>query len=218
MLKIAPSVIAADFGHLAEQLAEAERSGADVIHFDSMDGHFVPNLSIGPLVLEAVRRATALRIDAHLMIDQPERFIPQFAGAGADTIVVHVEATVHLHRALEQIRSLGKRAGVALNPSTPAVQVSEVLDNVDQVLAMTVNPGFGGQTFIAQTLPKIKALRSVIGDRQVELCVDGGIDESTAKDAVACGADVLVAGTAVFRHPRGIGYAIDALRSAGTAK
>lgn len=218
MLKIAASVIAADFGRLAEQLAEAERGGADVIHFDAMDGHFVPNLSIGPLVLEAVRRATSLRIDAHLMLDQPERYIPQFAGAGADTIVVHVEATVHLHRALEQIRSLGKRAGVALNPSTPAVQVSEVLDNVDQVLAMTVNPGFGGQTFIAQTLRKIKALRSVIGERQVELCVDGGIDESTAKEAVACGADVLVAGTAVFRNPRGIAHAIEGLRAAGTGK
>ncbi len=214
MVKIAPSVIAADFGRLGEQMAEAEQAGADLIHFDAMDGQFVPNLSIGPMVLEAVRRATRLRIDAHLMIANPERYIDAFARAGADTITVHAEATVHLHRAIEQIKSLGKKAGVALNPATPAGQLAELCDDIDQVLVMTVNPGFGGQRFIASMLPKIARVRDMFGRRPVEVCVDGGIDQRTAPAAVSAGAGVLVAGTAVFRDPAGVRAAIAGLRAA----
>lgn len=216
MVKIAPSVIAADFTRLGEQMAEAERSGADLIHFDAMDGQFVPNLSIGPMVLEAVRQSTRLRIDAHLMIQEPERFIDAFARAGADTIIVHAEATVHLHRAIQQVKALGKKAGVALNPATPADQLSDIIGDIDQVLVMTVNPGFGGQQFIASLLPKIGRVRALVGQRPVEVCVDGGIDQHTAPAAIKAGADVLVAGTAVFRHPAGVRLAIAKLHAAAS--
>lgn len=214
MIKIAPSVIAADFGRLAAQMAEAEQCGADVIHFDAMDGQFVPNISIGPMVLEAVRRATRLRIDAHLMLASPERYIEAFARAGADLISVHVEGTPHLHRAIEQIHTLGKRAGVVLNPGTPANQLDAIIGSVDQVLVMSVNPGFGGQKFIRAVLPKIEAVRAMIGGRAIEVCVDGGVDRTTARDVVQAGADVLVAGTAVFGHPDGVQAALAQLRAA----
>lgn len=215
MLKIAPSVLAADFTRLGEQVAECERAGADLIHFDVMDGHFVPNISIGPLVLEAVRRACSLRIDVHLMISEADRYLDAFAEAGADTLIVHVEANVHLNRVIERIKALGRRAGVALNPSTPAIMLTEVLADVDQVLVMTVNPGFGGQSFIRSTLPKIEQISRQLGGRAIELGADGGIDGDTAPDAIRCGANLLVAGTAVFRRERGIADAIQTLRQAG---
>jgi ribulose-phosphate 3-epimerase len=212
MLKIAPSVLAADFTRLGEQLAECERAGADLIHFDAMDGHFVPNISIGPVVLEAVRRACNLRIDAHLMLSQADRYLEPFAHAGADTLIVHIEANVHLHRVIDQIKQLGKRAGVALNPATPPSLLSEVLSDLDQVLVMTVNPGFGGQTFIQSGLRKIEEISRQIGGRAIELSVDGGIDARTAPQVVKCGANLLVAGTAVFGNPNGIRFAIESLR------
>jgi ribulose-phosphate 3-epimerase len=212
MLKIAPSVLAADFARLGEQVAECESAGADLIHFDVMDGHFVPNISIGPAVLEAVRRSCGLRIDVHLMLESSERFLDAFVDAGADSLIVHVEANVHLHRVLEQIRKLGKHPAVALNPATPAGHLSEVLNDVDQILVMTVNPGFGGQRFIRGVLPKIQQIRAMLGARAVEIGVDGGVDAQSAPEAVRCGADVLIAGTSVFRDARGIGAAIAALR------
>jgi ribulose-phosphate 3-epimerase len=212
MLKIAPSVIAADFTRLGEQIAECERSGADLMHFDAMDGHFVPNLSIGPMVLQAVRRSCNLRIDAHLMLSEPERYLADYATAGADTLIVHVEAGPHLHRTIEQIKKLGKRAGVALNPSTPACMLSEILADLDQVLVMSVDPGFGGQTFIAGVLQKIGELSRTIGRRAIELGVDGGVDHQWAPLACKEGANLLVAGTAVFRHSAGIADAIASLR------
>jgi ribulose-phosphate 3-epimerase len=214
MLKIAPSVLAADFGRLGEQVAECERAGADLIHFDAMDGHFVPNISIGPVVLQAVRRSCRLRIDVHLMISDPGRYLEAFADAGADTLIVHVEASIHLHRVLEQIRKLGKRSAVALNPATPAASLSEVLDSVDQILVMTVNPGFGGQTFIRGVLAKIEQINSMTGTRGLEIGVDGGVDVDTAPEAQRCGANLLIAGTSVFHEARGIGAAIAALRAA----
>jgi len=212
MIKIAPSVIAADFARLGEQVAECERAGADLMHFDAMDGHFVPNLSIGPMVLEAVRRSCRLRIDVHLMLSDPDRYLADYACAGADTLIVHVEAGAHLHRTIEQIKKLGKRAGVALNPATPAALLSEVLADVDQVLVMTVDPGFGGQNFIAGMLQKIEGLSRLIAQREIELGVDGGIDLQSAPLARHKGANLLVAGTAVFRHPAGIADAIASLR------
>ncbi len=213
MLKIAPSVIAADFTRLGEQMAECERAGADLIHFDAMDGHFVPNISIGPMVLEAVRRSTGLRIDVHLMLSEADRYLESFAQAGADTLIVHVEVNVHLHRVIEQIKTMGKRAGVALNPATPTSLLSEVLFDVDQALVMTVNPGFGGQAFIQSMLGKIEEISRQIGAREIELGVDGGIDSHTAPQAIRCGANLLVAGTSVFKHTRGIAYAIQSLRA-----
>jgi ribulose-phosphate 3-epimerase len=212
MIKIAPSVIAADFTRLGEQIAECERGGADLIHFDAMDGHFVPNLSIGPMVLEAVRRTCGLRIDAHLMLSDPNRYLGDYARAGADTLIVHVEAGAHLHRSIAQIRELGKRAGVALNPGTPASLLSEVLDDVDQVLIMTVDPGFGGQRFIPGILRKIEEVSRQIGKRAIELSVDGGIDLASAPLVRKSGANLLVAGTAVFRDAAGIAHAIMSLR------
>ena len=214
MLKIAPSLLAADFARSGEQLAECERAGADLIHFDAMDGHFVPNISIGPVVLQAVRRSCRLRIDVHLMISDAGRYLEAFADAGADTLIVHVEASSHLHRVLEQIRKLGKRPAVALNPATPAASLSEVLDSVDQILVMTVNPGFGGQTFIRGVLAKIEQIKSMTGTRGLEIGVDGGVDVDTAPEVQRCGANLLIAGTSVFHEARGIGAAIAALRAA----
>ena len=179
------------------------QAGADWIHVDVMDGEFVPNITIGPLVVAAVRRATTLPLDVHLMIERPERFITDFAKAGASTIGVHVEACPHLHRTLAQIREAGARAGVALNPSTPASAIEPVLADLDQVLVMTVNPGFGGQKFIASMLPKIEILRGWIEERELEVAleVDGGIGEETIAGAARAGADVFVAGTAIFGAP-----------------
>jgi ribulose-phosphate 3-epimerase len=200
---IAPSILSADFARLGEEVRRVEEAGADWIHVDVMDGEFVPNITIGPRVVEAVRRSTALPLDVHLMIQKPERYVTDFVKAGAATISVHVEACPHLHRTLAQIREAGARASVALNPATPAASVEPVLADADQVLVMTVNPGFGGQQFIEGTLPKIATLRGWIdaGGFDVAVEVDGGISEKTIGRAAGAGADVFVAGTAVFGAP-----------------
>jgi ribulose-phosphate 3-epimerase len=217
-IKIAPSILAADFAHLATDIERAEAAGADCIHIDVMDGHFVPNISVGPPVVRAVRRITKLPLDVHLMISEPGIYAPAFAEAGADGLTVHVEATPHLHRLLQQIRDLGIRPGVSLNPATPASAIGEILNEVDLVLAMTVNPGFGGQTFIEHTLHKIAQVRSMLDDAgsTAELEVDGGIGPHTAGRVVAVGATVLVAGTAVFNASEGVTAAIKAIREAAS--
>ena len=198
---IAPSLLAADFTRLGQEAAAAQEAGADWLHLDVMDGHFVPNISFGPLVVQALRPLVTLPFDVHLMISPVDPYVPAFAEAGADHIIVHAEAGPHLHRSLQLIRSLGKRAGVAINPGTPVEAVEPVLGTIDLVLAMTVNPGFGGQSFQEQVLPKIARLRQMIGSRPIALEVDGGITAQTAPRALAAGATVLVAGTAVFREP-----------------
>jgi ribulose-phosphate 3-epimerase len=212
---IAPSILAADFSKLGEELASIERGGADWVHVDVMDGHFVPNITIGPFIVEAVRGATGLPLDVHLMIERPERYVEDFVKAGAATVGVHVETCPHLHRSVAQIREAGARACVVLNPSTPAVSVEPVLGDVDQVLVMTVNPGFGGQKFIEGMLPKLQQLRAWIDERGLDVLleVDGGIGVETIGRAARAGADVFVAGTAVFGAPDR-GEAIAALRSA----
>ena len=215
---IAPSILSADFGHLADEIAAVEAAGADWIHVDVMDGRFVPNITIGPLVVEAARRATSLPLDVHLMIEEPERYVGEFVKAGAATVGVHVETCPHLHRTLAQIREAGARASVVLNPATPAELVRPVLDATDQVLVMSVNPGFGGQRFIEGVLPKIRQLRGWIDEAglDVDLEVDGGIAPGTIGRAAAAGANVFVAGNAVF----GAGdyaEAIRALRRAAAA-
>lgn len=201
--RIAPSILSADFARLGEEVREVEKAGADWIHVDVMDGCFVPNITIGPLVVEAVREATSLPLDVHLMIEQPERFIADFVKAGASTVGLHVEACPHLHRSAVKIREAGARAAVALNPATPAIAVEPMLADLDQVLVMTVNPGYGGQEFIRSTLPKIETLRRWIDERglDVEIEVDGGIGEDTIGEAARAGAGVFVAGTAVFGAP-----------------
>lgn len=215
-IKLAPSILSADFSRLGDQVAQAQAAGADYIHVDVMDGRFVPNLTIGPLVVEAVRRSTHLPLDVHLMIVEPERYLEQFARAGADILTVHVEACPHLHRTLQQVHELGVRAGVALNPATPLWAVDEVLGLIDLLLVMTVNPGFGGQAFIERVLSKIAQARArldEIGSR-AELEVDGGIGPRTAGAVVQAGARVLVAGAAVFGAGQGIAPAIQAIRRA----
>ena len=212
---ISASILAADFTRLGEQIAAAEAAGVDWIHIDVMDGRFVPNISLGPLVVEAARRATRLPLDVHLMIVEPERYLADFARAGADGLTVQVEACPHVHRTLQQIRELGKRAGLALNPGTPAAAVSEVLDLADLLLPMTVNPGFGGQQFLPGMLAKIRQLSAWAAERQPRLLVevDGGIDPVTAPQVIAAGAGVLVAGTSVFRAGRPIAEAVARLRA-----
>ena len=202
-VRIAPSILSADFGRLAEEVAAAEAAGADYIHVDIMDGRFVPNITIGPLVVRAVRKATKLPLDVHLMIVEPERYVDEFASAGADLITVHAEASPHLHRTVEQIRSLGKRASVALNPHSSLDSLHVVLPELSMVLLMTVNPGFGGQRFIEAVVPKIRELREEIVRRglDVDIEVDGGIAADTAPIVVGAGANVLVAGSAVFAAP-----------------
>lgn len=199
-ITLAPSILAADFARLGEEAAAVEAAGADWLHVDVMDGHFVPNITLGPVVVEALRGATALPLDVHLMIERPEQYIDAFVRAGAATVGVQVEACPHLHRVLHQIREAGARSCAVLNPATPASAVESVLEDLDQILVMTVNPGFGGQKFIASTLPKIEQLRAQIDDRElaVSLEVDGGIAPGTIGRAARAGADVFVAGTAVF--------------------
>jgi ribulose-phosphate 3-epimerase len=200
MIEIAPSILSADFSKLGEEIKAAERGGAGLIHVDVMDGHFVPNITIGPLVVKAARRATNLPLDCHLMITDPDLYIDDFARAGATMISVHVEAVVHLHRTLAAIRDLGCRPGVVLNPATPLVSVEEALPFVDYVLVMSVNPGFGGQSFISTSLDKISRLRGMIDSRglNVHVEVDGGIDTTNVADVVRHGAEWIVAGSAVF--------------------
>ena len=203
MKKIAPSILSADFARLGDEVRAVAAAGADYIHVDVMDGQFVPNITIGPLVVEAVRRVTDLPLDVHLMIEAPDRYIADFATAGADIIVVHAEATRHLHRTVQLIKSLGKKAGVSLNPATPLDLLDYVLDELDLVLLMTVNPGFGGQSFIDACLPKIHALRGMLDRRglETELEVDGGVKSSNIERISHAGADVFVAGSAVFGSP-----------------
>lgn len=200
-VRLAPSILAADFAALGASVAAAERGGADMIHVDVMDGRFVPNISVGPLVVRALRRVTSLPLDVHLMIEDPDRHIPAFAEAGASLISVHVEVLPHLHRTLAFIKGLGLKAGAVLNPSTPVGSLEEVAADVDFVLLMTVNPGFGGQTFIPRSMSKIQAMRSLLDEagNAAAIEVDGGIDDRTVSRVVAAGADWLVAGTAVFR-------------------
>jgi ribulose-phosphate 3-epimerase len=200
MKKIAPSILSADFTRLGEEIKAVAEAGADWIHVDIMDGHFVPNLTLGPLILEAVRRATALPLDVHLMIEHPERYIPEFAAAGADHLYVQVEACVHLHRAIQMIKTNGAKAGAVLNPATSLSALDWVLENLDLVLVMGVNPGFGGQVFIPAVLSKIRALKETIERRDlaIEVVVDGGVNPETIASIAGAGADVLVAGSAVF--------------------
>ena len=200
MKLIAPSILSADFSKLGEEIKAVETAGADWIHVDVMDGHFVPNITIGPLIVEAVKRSTALPIDVHLMIENADDYIPEFAKAGASHISAQVEACIHLHRTVQLIKASGAKAGVVLNPSTPIESLSWILQDVDYVLIMSVNPGFGGQEFIPNSISKIKALRKLIEDRGLSVLieVDGGINESTVAKVAASGADVLVAGSAIF--------------------
>ena len=202
--KIAPSILSADFACLGEQIALVDKAGADVIHVDVMDGHFVPNITIGPLIVSAIRPVTDLPLDVHLMIENPDRYIEAFAGAGADYITVHVEACPHLHRSLQAIRELGVKAGVALNPHTPVSAVAEVLDVLDLILIMSVNPGFGGQKFIPRALHKLKATRELLtatGMGHIEVEVDGGVKSGNIREIAEAGAEILVAGSAIFKAP-----------------
>lgn len=200
MIKIAPSILAADFAAMGQEVASLQAAGADLVHVDVMDGRFVPNISLGQGMVQAIRRNTALPLDVHLMIEEPERYIGEFAAAGADVISVHAEATRHLHRALGLVREAGAKAGVVLNPATSPEVLRYILDKVDLVLVMTVNPGFGGQAFIPQMLEKIAYVRRMIDESgyAIDLEVDGGIDARTARQVTAAGANVLVAGSAVF--------------------
>lgn len=218
-IEIIPSILSADFARLGEQVREAERAGADRIQADVMDGHFVPNITFGPMVIKAVSYHTSLPIEAHLMIERPELYIPEFAKAGADYIIVHVETSPHLHRTIQQIKSEGARPGVAINPSTSLAAIEEVLEYVELVTVMTVNPGFGGQNFIESMLPKIRRLLGMIQERGLDcdIEVDGGVHDETVPKVVEAGANLLVAGSAVFGTPDGVAAAIERLRRSSSS-
>ncbi len=214
-VKLAPSILAADLARLGEQVAEAEHAGADRIHVDVMDGHFVPNLSMGAPIVQSLRRVTRLRLETHLMISDPDYFLEEFAEAGSDSLLVHWEGNNNLNRTVHRVKALGKRVGVVINPATPAVMLGEILQDVDQGLVMTVNPGFGNQQFLHATLPKIRRVRQMIDQNKFEcdLEVDGGIDPETAPLVVAAGATVLVAGSAIFGNSTGVEAAMRRLRA-----
>lgn len=216
MIGIVPSILSADFTRLGEQVREAEAGGAQRIQIDIMDGHFVPNITMGPMVVEAVRGCTSLPLEAHLMISNPEQYIEDFAKAGADIIIVHQETSPHLHRIIQQIKKTGKKPAVALTPSTPVLMLEDILSLLDMVLIMTVNPGFGGQEFIPETLPKIAHVRRMITERnlQCDVEVDGGIHEGTVRQVVQAGANLLVAGSAVYNQRENVAQAIQRLRNA----
>lgn len=216
MIKIAPSILSADFSKLGEEIKEVERGGADWIHVDVMDGHFVPNITIGPLIVDAIRPITTLPLDVHLMIEEPDQYIEAFAKAGADYITVHVEACRHLHRTIQLIRSHGVKPGVVLNPHTPVETIQHILGDIDVVLFMTVNPGFGGQKFIPSVVPKVKQLSQIIKecDLSIEIQIDGGITPQTIGCCVEAGANVFVAGSAIYNQPNRA-EAIAAIRTAG---
>jgi ribulose-phosphate 3-epimerase len=215
-VKLAPSILAADFARLGEQVKEAEKAGADRIHVDVMDGHFVPNISVGAVVVQSLRPITRLHLETHLMISDPDLYLEEFAEAGSDSLLVHWEGNNNLHRTVQRIKALGKRPGIVINPATPASALEEILQDVDQVLVMTVNPGFGGQHFIATTVPKIRRVRQMIEEFKpgCDLEVDGGIDPETAPLTVEAGANVLVAGSAIFNAKEGIAAAMQRLQAA----
>ncbi len=215
VVKLAPSILAADFAHLGDQVAEAERAGADRIHVDVMDGHFVPNLSMGAPIVESLRRVTRLPLETHLMISDPDSFLEEFVEAGSDSLLVHWEGNNNLHRTVQRVTALGKRVGVVINPATPAAVLEEILQDVEQVLVMTVNPGFGHQHFIHTTLPKIRRVRQMIAqiNPECDLEVDGGIDATTAPLVLDAGANVLVAGSAIFNANEGVAAAMERLRA-----
>jgi len=219
-IHLAPSILAADFARLGEQVRDAEKAGANRIHVDVMDGHFVPNISMGPLVVKALRPVTSLPLECHLMITDPDLYAGAFAEAGAATVIVHVENNANLHRSVQHVKSLGMKAGVALNPATPAVALLEILPDLDLVLVMTVNPGFGGQKFLPSTLPKVRQVRQMIDGTKptVELEVDGGIDPTTAPHAAEAGARVMVAGSSVFGVKDGVAAAMARLAAACGAR
>lgn len=202
MVKIAPSILSADFSKLGEEIKDVERGGADYIHVDVMDGHFVPNITIGPLIVDAIRPVTKLPLDVHLMIEDPDSYIEAFANAGADYITVHAEACRHLHRTVHFIKSFGVKAGVVLNPATPVNMIENVIEDIDMVLLMSVNPGFGGQKFIPSVLPKIAAVKKLADAKglNIEIEVDGGVNEETAQLCIEAGANVLVAGSAIYNQ------------------
>jgi len=214
MIQIAPSVLSADFTHLADDLKAAEEAGADRIHIDVIDGHFAPNITMGPFIVEAINSVTSLPLEVHLMIEHPDRHIDVFIKAGSDILIVHQENVPHLHRIVQYIKEQGNQAGVALNPGTPAHTLDDIMDDLDQALVMSVNPGFSGQKFISSTLDKMRQLRQTIENRHLacDLEVDGGVNPDNAQEIVQAGGNILVAATAIFKHPNGIGGGIRSLR------